>query len=152
MTSYNSRAQLINQTITYILSKLIYNIFFHPLRSFPGPISHAASRIPYCARLMRGTLPFDILDMHKQYGDIMRVAPNELAFSSPDAWKEIMGTRKAGETDIRKFLPFCKPIENQPDNLISADRVKHGLLKTPASAQVFGEGDSRAGADYRGVH
>ena len=78
---------------------------------------------------MRGTLPFDILDMHKQYGDIVRVAPNELAFSSPEAWKEIMGNRKAGESEIPKFIPFYKPIENQPDSLINADRVKHGMLR-----------------------
>jgi hypothetical protein len=31
----------------------------------------------------------DMLEMHKRYGNIVRIAPDELAFSHPDAWQDI---------------------------------------------------------------
>ena len=34
----------------------VYNVFFHPLRHFPGPKSHAMSRIPYTYHWVRGDL------------------------------------------------------------------------------------------------
>ena len=74
-----------------------------------------------------------MLDLHKQYGDVVRIAPNELAFSTPEAWKDIMGNRKAGEEEIGKFLDFYRPIESQPINIISAGREQHGLLRRQLS-------------------
>lgn len=90
------------QLIGYLLSHVCYNVFFHPLRKFPGPLWMGASRISYCYRLVTGRLPFDILELHRRYGEVVRIAPNELVFANAQAWKDIMGHRGPGEPEMEK--------------------------------------------------
>ncbi|TGO86082.1 hypothetical protein BPOR_0337g00070 [Botrytis porri] len=47
----------------------IYNLFFHPLKSFPGPKLWAASRIPLTYWTFKGILPYKLKELHDQYGD-----------------------------------------------------------------------------------
>lgn len=117
-----------HQTLLYCTTKIIYNVFFHPLSRFPGPLSYAISRIPYSYRSMNGTLPFDMLDFHQKYGDIVRIAPDELAFSHPDAWKDIMGHRK-GEEEMSKAKWFYQPLESEPTHIVNESREKHAQLR-----------------------
>jgi cytochrome P450 len=77
---------------------------------------------------MSGTLPFDMLELHKRYGDIVRIAPDELAFSHPDAWKDIMGHKK-GEQELGKAAWFYQPIEELPRHIVNEEREEHGRLR-----------------------
>lgn len=90
-----------------------------------------ATRWGYAARLMRGTLPFDMLGLHKRYGPVVRVAPNELAFSDPRAWRDIMGHRGGGEAaqDMEKSRTFYRPVEDIPTDIVNAGREEHALLR-----------------------
>ncbi|GES60414.1 cytochrome P450 [Aspergillus terreus] len=119
--------------IVHITAQVLYNIFFHPLRSFPGPLSHAAFRFPYCYKLLRGTFPFDMLSLHRQYGDVVRVAPDELAFSHPDAWRDIMGHRIDGSDEMGKWDQFYRAVPQTPTSIVSADRTEHGALRRQLS-------------------
>ncbi|CAG8266142.1 unnamed protein product [Penicillium salamii] len=114
--------------VLYIISKVVYNVFFHPLSRFPGPVKHKITRLAYAWKAARGTLPFDMLEMHKRYGDIVRIAPDELAFSHPDAWQEIMGHRK-GQPEFTKATWFYRPMEDQPTHVVNATREQHGRLR-----------------------
>lgn len=71
----------------------VYNIFFHPLSSFPGPKLWATSRLPWNYFNFRGRLGWRIRDLHKQYGPVVRIAPNELSYTSSAAWRKIYGQR-----------------------------------------------------------
>ncbi|PGH01390.1 hypothetical protein AJ79_07931 [Helicocarpus griseus UAMH5409] len=123
-----------SKVLLYLCGQAIYNVFFHPLRSFPGPTSYAMSRIPYLNKLFRGTLELYMLDLHKKYGDVVRIAPNELAISRPEAWKEIMGNRARGEEEFGKWMPFYRAIEDKdPISIINADRELHGRLRRQLS-------------------
>lgn len=77
---------------------------------------------------MRGTLPFDMLEMHRKYGDIVRVAPDELAFSHPDAWNDIMG-HKQGALEMEKASWFYRPLEQEPLHIVNESREQHGRLR-----------------------
>jgi cytochrome P450 len=114
--------------LVYLLTNAIYNIYFHPLRRFPGPVSHAISRIPYFYRACRGTLPFDMLSLHARYGDIVRIAPDELAFSHPDAWKDIMG-HKNGLPEMAKADWFYRPLVDEPLHVVNEDNDQHKRLR-----------------------
>ncbi|KAL4866519.1 hypothetical protein BDV12DRAFT_210446 [Aspergillus spectabilis] len=103
----------ISLTVLAVMTKVVYNLFFHPLSRFPGPRSHAISRIPYLYRAVMGTLPFDMLEFHKRYGDVVRIAPDELASAHPDAWKEIQGHRK-GQREMEKAQWFYRPLPDDP--------------------------------------
>ena len=75
--------------LVYFVGLIIYNIFLHPLRSIPGPplakISKAWSRYGN----LKGRKSHRIHAAHLRYGPVVRVAPNELSFSSPSAVRDI---------------------------------------------------------------
>ena len=78
------------------MATTIYNIFFHPLKKFPGPWHAAASRIPYLLNVVKGKyLPWN-QSLHEKYGQVVRVAPDELSFTDGRAWKDIYGFQKGG--------------------------------------------------------
>ncbi|KPM43740.1 Isotrichodermin C-15 hydroxylase [Neonectria ditissima] len=81
-------------TVGYIVGRPIYNIFFHPLRKFPGPVLWRANALPYQYWYMSGHSNKKFLALHQKYGDVVRVAPNQLSFQNADAWKDIMGHKK----------------------------------------------------------
>lgn len=110
---------------------MIYNLFLHPLSRFPGPLLMRATRIGHIIPLCRGTLSFDILSLHKKYGPTVRIAPDELAFASPQAWKDIMGYRGAsGQEEMAKWDKFYRPIKDGvTTDIVSAGRDEHALLR-----------------------
>jgi cytochrome P450 len=68
-----------------------------------------------------------MLSLHNKYGDIVRIAPDELAFSHPDAWKDIMG-HKNGIPEMGKAAWFYRPIE-QPLHIANEDPEEHKQLR-----------------------
>lgn len=95
-----------------------------------------ATRWAYSVRVVTGTLPFDILALHQRYGPVVRVAPNELAFAEPQAWKDIMGHRTGGNDasgapagEMLKYDKFYLPIEGMPTDIVNAGREEHALLR-----------------------
>ncbi|KAF7532639.1 hypothetical protein G7054_g7772 [Neopestalotiopsis clavispora] len=77
--------------ILYILGRCVYLLFFHPLSKFPGPKIAAVSEAWGVWALVSGRQPFHLLDAHRKYGDVFRVAPNELSFASPQSYQDIYG-------------------------------------------------------------
>ncbi|PVH96874.1 cytochrome P450, partial [Periconia macrospinosa] len=78
-----------------ILCKITYNLLFHPLRSYPGPLFGRASRLYYIYYQFSGELPFLTKALHDKYGAVVRIAPDELSYSSGDAWQDIYGHRSS---------------------------------------------------------
>jgi len=76
-----------------LILHLFYNIFVHPLRNAAGPKLWAACRLPWCWYQHRGVLQYKLLELHVKYGHAVRVAPNEMSFTSENAWKTIYGQR-----------------------------------------------------------
>jgi len=114
---------------SYTLVCWTYNLFFHPLRSFPGPLINRISRLPYCYELLAGTKPFSILYLHEKYGPVVRVAPDELAFADSSAWKDIMGHRPHGE-EMSKWEKFYRPVPGMSDtDIIFSNREEHARLR-----------------------
>ncbi|KAI1865447.1 uncharacterized protein JN550_008204 [Neoarthrinium moseri] len=115
--------------ITYLASNMVYNLYFHPLSQFPGPFLMRISRLPYIYRFTRGALPYYMLEIHEKYGEVVRVAPNELAFANPAAWNDIQGHRTKGQLEMEKSAAFYKPIKGVETDIINADREEHGMIR-----------------------
>lgn len=64
----------------YILLETIYNLFFHPLRNIPGPFFAKLGQSWRNYKYFRGTWHDDCLKLHNQYGNVVRIAPNEISF------------------------------------------------------------------------
>lgn len=71
----------------------VYNVYFHPLSKFRGPKFAAATPIPFALRILNGRLFEWTLSLHEQYGDIVRINPDEISFAIPSAWHDIYATR-----------------------------------------------------------
>lgn len=66
--------------------------------------------------------------LHEKYGNIVRIAPDELAFSHPDAWKDIMGHQKSGK-EFTKAMWFYQPVESMPKHIVIEPREQHGRIR-----------------------
>uniref|UniRef100_A0A4E9ELW2 Isotrichodermin C-15 hydroxylase n=1 Tax=Gibberella zeae TaxID=5518 RepID=A0A4E9ELW2_GIBZA len=71
------------------LSLTIYRLLYHPLAKHPGPKLAACSQIWFIRAWASGYYPFIMKELHRVYGDVVRIAPNELSFSSASAYEEI---------------------------------------------------------------
>jgi cytochrome P450 len=68
---------------------MIYNVYFHPLRNFPGPTLAAATPFPFVWHLANGRpVPWNKA-LHAKYGVVVRTHPDELSFIGSLAWKDI---------------------------------------------------------------
>lgn len=90
-----SKARTTNQfqLVLWPIFHVLHNVFLHPLRNFPGPKLWAATRFPWCWYQYNGTLNQRLLELHTKYGHTVRIAPNELSFTTAEAWKAVYGHR-----------------------------------------------------------
>ncbi|KAJ0116066.1 hypothetical protein J7T55_005012 [Diaporthe amygdali] len=85
----------------YVFGISIYRLFFHPIARFPGPRLAALSDLWMHWTTMTGRQHMIILDLHRKYGDVVRVGPNELSFSCVQSFRDIYGHAKSPE---KRFL------------------------------------------------
>lgn len=77
---------------TFILMMvLLYRALFHPLARIPGPPLAAITGNWRNYRYLRGTWHNDILKLHKRYGRVVRIAPNEVSVVDGPAMKKLYG-------------------------------------------------------------
>lgn len=124
------RIDLNNEYLAYkrqVLLKYVYRITFHPLASYPGPKIAALTRLWYVYHLINGTLVQEVRRLHGLYGVVIRVAPDELAFTSSDGWKDIYGFRR-GKPEMSKDTPWYKDAAAGM-GIVSANREKHAYYR-----------------------
>ncbi|KAI2629509.1 cytochrome P450 ClCP1 [Hypoxylon sp. NC1633] len=119
--------------VVYLVARAFYNVFLHPLRSYPGPLLWKISYIPKSSLLARGVLVFRMVELHAQYGPIVRIGPDELAFSDPQAWKDIYGHRQNGEPELPKYDGLYRILDILPRGIINAHRDEHSMLRRQLS-------------------
>ncbi|KFY12419.1 hypothetical protein V492_03889 [Pseudogymnoascus sp. VKM F-4246] len=111
-------------TVLLASYNIIYNIYFHPLASYPGPKLHAATRLTFVYYNLTGQLPYRCHELHKKYGDVVRTAPDELSFINAGAWKDIYGHRQ-GHAPMEKDMTFYNRPTTGYDSIITANRADH---------------------------
>ena len=77
--------------VAYFLAYALYNVYLHPLSTFPGPKSWIAFPILRHIAAARGLLDDRIREFHAQYGEVVRYTSLEVSFITTDAWKDIYG-------------------------------------------------------------
>ena len=87
---------------------------------------NSLSRIPYVRHLLKGTTADNVKDLHNTYGDVVRVSPNEVSFSSGEtAWPDIYGFRigkmKGHNTMLKDRVWYAPPANGVPSILIADD-------------------------------
>ncbi|EME87123.1 uncharacterized protein MYCFIDRAFT_30470 [Pseudocercospora fijiensis CIRAD86] len=113
-------------------TRVIYNIYFHPLRSFPGPVLARATRLYSVYIRAAGLSDWKALQWHNQYGGIVRVAPDELSFSTGSAWEDIYGTKLSKSQRLQKDPHFYMgaTAPNGEKNLGAANDEDHSRIRS----------------------
>ncbi|KAI1171137.1 cytochrome p450 monooxygenase [Nemania sp. FL0916] len=116
----------------FAVNRVVYNLFFHPLRRFPGPILCRATNLWRVSKVFSGDLALHVRRLHDEYGPVVRIAPHELAFIESQAWKDIYGHHNTFE--MSKDDSFYRPMGRRiPDAVITADRERHGVIRRQLS-------------------
>jgi hypothetical protein len=77
-----------------ITTIVLYRLLLHPLARIPGPRLAAVSNIWHAYHARNGHM-FDLgRRLHREYGDVVRVGPNELWFNSTEAFDKIYSSWK----------------------------------------------------------
>ena len=87
----------------------------------------AATRLPYIRFTLAGRSAQVLKALHEQYGEVVRIAPDELSFINGDAWKIIYGTRP-GHGQKPKDMRFYPPTSGAA-SIISANNADHSRFR-----------------------
>ncbi|KAF2008708.1 cytochrome P450 [Aaosphaeria arxii CBS 175.79] len=124
----------------YMTLRAIYRLTLHPLVSFPGPRLRAVSHLPHAFSGWRGRQPYDVRDLHRDYGPVVRIAPDLLSFTSPSAWQDIYGHQAA--KNLVKYGYFRVREDAQPmltsfgaDHVRQRTAFSHGFSDRAISEQ-----------------
>lgn len=75
--------------ILFLMIISLYRLFFHPLSRVPGPKTAAWSNVWLAWHARNGRVRELGKTLHRRYGPVVRVGPNEVWFDSKDAFKTI---------------------------------------------------------------
>ncbi|KAL8923515.1 MAG: hypothetical protein Q9172_003088 [Xanthocarpia lactea] len=128
--SRNTVTVSVSLVIVWLIAAAVKRLYFHPLSNFPGPRIAALSNIHYSLSYLGGRQPYDVLKLHDTYGPIVRVAPNEVSFSSAQSWKDIYGQRKGHAIFVKSAFYDGGNFANQAHSVVSErEPAKHAEMR-----------------------
>ena len=77
---------------------------------------------------MIGDLTMKVKSFHEQYGDTVRVTPNQLSFNGTQAWRDIYGHR-SGKRQLQRDPGFYIKDSSGIPNIINADDESHNRIR-----------------------
>ncbi|KAL4789026.1 cytochrome P450 [Aspergillus venezuelensis] len=108
-------------SVAALLLTTLYRVWVHPLRNYPGPLLWTIWRGPYLRSTIRGTIVRDVQKIHEQYGPVVRIAPDELSYTTPEAAKTIYTSNPEFSKDPMHLPPF----HNGVPGILAADHGHH---------------------------
>ncbi|KAB2575197.1 putative sterigmatocystin biosynthesis P450 monooxygenase [Lasiodiplodia theobromae] len=108
---------LFSAACLWIAGRCFYNLYLHPLRSYPGPWLCRASSLPRIWHRTVGTNISHAHHAHEKYGPVVRLSPGELSYINYDAWNDIYG-RNDGKAALPKDPTFNSPSPDYPPGLV----------------------------------
>ena len=83
--------KLVSFIVALWVLDIIYKCTFHQLASVPGPFLAKFSQSWRNIRYFRGVWHSEVVSLHKEYGSVVRIAPNELSIVDTAALKQLYG-------------------------------------------------------------
>ncbi|KAI3326359.1 putative benzoate 4-monooxygenase cytochrome P450 [Xylariaceae sp. AK1471] len=113
--------------ITYVIGRAIYNVTLHPLARFPGPLSRTAFALPGLWNTCKGNYVSDVWAAHQKYGEVVRIAPDALSFSSAAAWNDIYSLRNGKSQLAKDYKRF--PDRPEAIHLFGSNDEDHARIR-----------------------
>ncbi|TLS30469.1 hypothetical protein PpBr36_03615 [Pyricularia pennisetigena] len=138
----STKAPLVSGLVGFVLShwaiiipaafliRALYRRYASPLRKYPGPFLASVSRLWKVISTASSQTQFDHIKLHEKYGPVVRIAPNEISISSPEAARLLLSAGKRfTKTDFYSVFP---PPEN-PDIFTEVREDVHARVKKVAN-------------------
>ncbi|KAL5416319.1 hypothetical protein PMIN03_002123 [Paraphaeosphaeria minitans] len=134
-------------TLVYALLWMVYAVTLHPLAKVPGPFWASVTRIWYMYQVYKGDMDKVQRAMHKRYGPVVRLAPNEVTSASAADIPKIY--RFADPLLKTDFYPIwgAPQISKQPDQFTCIDEKEHTRYRKIV-APVYSLGNILKHQDY----
>lgn len=87
-----------------LATNIVYNAYLHPLRKIPGPFLAGVTELWRTKKYASGNWHQDILDLHREYGPVVRVSPNEVSFVDQAALEQVYG-HATGTKKVTRIWP-----------------------------------------------
>jgi hypothetical protein len=133
--------------VLIIIYQLFSTLFYSPLARIPGPKSFALTKWRLAYEDYKGTRTRTIHSLHKVYGPVVRVGPNEVSFSSTAALRAIYGAGSGFERTSfysmfqvygrKNMFSFAAAKDHAArKKIISSAYAKSAMLKGPNAAVI----------------
>ncbi|KAH8801441.1 cytochrome P450 [Xylogone sp. PMI_703] len=106
----------------------VYSYFFHPYSDLPGPFWAKISRFWLVVQVLKGNIDKKQRELHRKYGKIVRIAPNEVSVSDPEAVRVIYSVN-SGFTKTDFYNPFASHISPNEDLFTQRDEKLHAYRR-----------------------
>lgn len=83
-------SQVVGSLLVAVLSILFWRRYLSPLRDIPGPFAASLTRLWHMKRILKGDQNLELIRLHEEHGHFVRIAPDEISVSHPDALKKIL--------------------------------------------------------------
>ncbi|KAI8317998.1 cytochrome P450, partial [Martensiomyces pterosporus] len=101
----------------YITWKVVYALYFSPLRNIPGPFLNRTSSLPAFATALHGGITDKMLDDYEKYGELFTVSDTMVAVCNPNDCRTILSTH-AFKKAMFSHVDFIEPnmhLTNDPE-------------------------------------
>lgn len=88
--SWSAASQVAGLLLVALTSLCVWRRFFSPLSDVPGPLFASVSRLWHMRRILKGDQNLELIRLHDQHGHFVRIAPNEVSISHPEALKKVL--------------------------------------------------------------
>ncbi|KAF4966245.1 hypothetical protein FSARC_6044 [Fusarium sarcochroum] len=103
-------SRIVSSLLILVFSIAIYRLCFHPLARVPGPRLAAVSSIWHAYQARNGRMAHLGKTLHRRYGPVVRVGPNEVWFDSKEAFQAIYSSGSGYEkSDFYLATALSKP-------------------------------------------
>jgi len=115
--------------LIYFAFGILYARTLHPLAKVPGPFWPAVSRTWLVYRMYVGDLEHHQRALHDEYGPIVRIAPDEVVVSDPEAIPLIYPIQKALEKTDWYHAWRPPGLNCQPDLFTETNEKAHSAYR-----------------------
>lgn len=116
--------------VALFVTRAAYKRYASPLRKYPGPLLASFSRLWKVISTARGRTHLEHIELHRKYGPVVRIAPNEVSVALPEVARTLLSAGKGFyKTDFYGVFP---PPEN-PDIFTETREDVHAQKKRVAN-------------------
>ncbi|KAI8321179.1 cytochrome P450, partial [Martensiomyces pterosporus] len=100
---------LVALVLILALLKVVYERWVTPLSRVPGRLVHSVTSIPMRYHMVRGTLPEFLLQLHQQFGPVVRISPQRVSVADPGAVRHVLSTHYFPKTPSYDMPAVLQP-------------------------------------------